>query len=110
MKTENLFIIINKVISDKNLSNSSKVLFMGLLSFNGKGKIYPTIKQLGERCNIKSELNISKSLHDLEKHGYVKITNRPASSNLYEIIYSDESVDVLKDKKSLHSNRIFRPK
>jgi hypothetical protein len=83
--------IANKVNRDLRVKHSEFRVFMTLISFNGKGEIYPSLKTISEKTGIKSISEISKMLTNLEGYGYIRKTRRKRITNFYEILDTETS-------------------
>ena len=74
------------VLEDEKLNYLDKVIFAGLLTFNGRDKIFPSLEILGERVNCKRIPSASKAVNKLKRRGHILIKRRRNNSNLYSII------------------------
>lgn len=80
-----VFNALADVMKDKDLTYLDKCVFCSLLTFNGKGKIFPAIKEIGKRINCNSTNNVSVSLNKLKQNGHIQIIRRFQKSNIYKI-------------------------
>ena len=108
--------LITSILEDKNLSNMDKIVFMALVTFNGKDKIFPSRERICKRISTNRISTISRSLNKLQKGGYITIIRRKCSSNIYKIngismLYSDDrpkpSVTVPTEDEEFERAKIF---
>lgn len=85
---------------DKELTYLDKCVFASLITFNGRGKIYPALKEIGNRINCNSVNNVSVSLNKLKKYGYIEIVRRFQKSNIYIINNIKTEMKIEKDTSS----------
>jgi len=95
----NVFNVFPEVLKDKDLTYLDKTVFFGLITFNGRGKIYPSHKELGERIGCNSLNNISVSVNKLQEKGFIKIHKRFQKSNIYTINKIDSKMKNKQDPK-----------
>jgi predicted transcriptional regulator len=81
----NIFENITGVLKDQQLKPLDKLVYFALISFNGKGKCFPSLKAIGERINSNSITYISNSINKLKKMGFITIKRRRQLSNIYEL-------------------------
>jgi len=81
----NIFEILKDVLSDKRLTAFDKNVFSCLLTYNGKGRIFPSRREIMNRLNSRNLPTISKSVNKLQETGYIEITRRKQKSNIYKI-------------------------
>jgi hypothetical protein len=77
--------LLIKVLEDTALSKLDKLVFLALITFNGKDKIFPSLQAICSRIKSTREGSISKSLNKLKKFGYISIKRRYQKSNIYKI-------------------------
>jgi len=107
--------LITSILEDKNLSNMDKIVFMALVTFNGKDKIFPSRERICKRISTNRISTISRSLNKLQKGGYITIIRRKCSSNIYKIngismLYSDDGPkpsDAPAEDKEFERAKIF---
>ena len=82
---KNIFGLLKEVLSDKRLTAFDKNVFCCLITYNGKGKIFPSREEIMNRLNSKNLPTISKSVNQLQNTGYIKIIRRKQKSNIYKL-------------------------
>lgn len=85
MNQKSILLILNSVTRDTRLKHYEVRIFNALVSYNGYGKIFPSLETISKDTGIKSKSDISKALTNLEKLGYINKTRRKYNSNIYEI-------------------------
>lgn len=108
--------LLTKVLEDKGLSKLDKLVLLALITFNGKDKIFPSLKAICSRIAGNRKGSISKSLNKLRKLNYINIKRRYHSSSIYKIngipeLYSDDgpkpSVTVPTEDEEFERAKIF---
>jgi hypothetical protein len=87
--------LLTKVLEDRSLSKLDKLVPLALITFNGKDRIFPSLKAICSRIAGNREGSISKSLNKLKKLNYITIKRRYHSSSIYKIngipgLYTDD--------------------
>ena len=77
---------------DTDLSATDKNVFAALITFNGRGKIYPSRKAICERLGTNRIPTISNSIKNLENKGYIIAFRRKGKNNRY--YFSNKTVEV----------------
>ncbi len=85
MNGKYIFKQIRNIIGDKQISNFDIRIFCTLITYNGLGNIFPSLKSIGKRINYNSISAISRSLNKLRKLNYINIIHRRGRSNIYEL-------------------------
>lgn len=98
-----VFNVLAEVLKDTDLSYLDKTVFTALITFNGRGRIFPSIKEIGKRINCNSVNNISVSLNKLKKNGHIHIQRRFQKSSIYKLKDTQSYMKTSKSKKDLSS-------
>lgn len=85
MNQKSILFTLNEVTRDKRLKHYEVRIFNVLVSYNGYGKIFPSLETISKDTGIKSKSDISKALKHLHELEYIKKRRRKYNSNIYEI-------------------------
>ncbi|HEY5125399.1 MAG TPA: helix-turn-helix domain-containing protein [Ignavibacteria bacterium] len=77
---------MTRVLEDKNLKPTDKLIYFALVSFNGAGYIHPSLQTIAKRLNMKSTGAISRGLNRLQREEYISIQRRKHQTNIYQLV------------------------
>jgi hypothetical protein len=86
---------IRQVISE--CSRTDALVYIILMTFNGKGKCFPTRQSIASLLNMKSNRSITKILSRLEKKGLLKRNFNPGRCSNYDLL-KDGSIPVAEEE------------
>jgi len=89
VKNFSILAMLQEVLKDADLKPMDKNVFSALITFNGKGKMYPSRNGICERLAIKRIPTISESIKRLENKGYIKTFRQKGKNNVY--YFSDKN-------------------
>lgn len=90
-----IFHMLRYISDHPKITNFHKSIIIGLITYNGKGRIFPKLEALAERINSKDISGLSKGLNHLKKLGIIKIEKRMQKSSIYTFNY-----DILNENNS----------
>ena len=108
--------VANEIIVDKNITSNEFRIYTYLMSLYNKAKkcSYPSIEVIAERTNI-SISTVKRSIKNLVKLGYLKVTKRAGISGNYneysafKFLISDENTDSNKNQNSTENKKVEIP-
>ncbi len=100
-QNEKVFERIKTVLEDPELKNLDKLVFCALITFNGRGKMFPSRNKIAERLRMKRVGSISKSVSALSKK-HIDVFKEQGKSNKYRFKQSLFSIEENSETKVLY--------
>ncbi|MCX6158462.1 MAG: hypothetical protein NTY74_10845 [Ignavibacteriae bacterium] len=101
-----IFQLLRYISPHKEITNFHKSIIIGLITFNGKGAIFPKLSELAKRINSKDISGVSKGLNHLERLGVIQIEKRKQKSSIYKFNY--DILDKIDDADEDKSDKIIK--